>query len=399
MHAPAHEPHERRGNDAGGPHDAAGYLPSLDGLRALGVSMVLGAHVGEGFSDVSDSAVVRALVAVSRTGPAGVDLFFVLSGFLITGILLASRGEPRYFRSFYARRTLRIFPLYYTYLALLPVVLALIPSAHEALRSYGRSWPWYALYLTNLKILFFYDRDIGSVHHLWSLAVEEQFYLLWPLVVAALPRRGLTLFVVASLLLAPLVRGVWSAHGGEPIEIYMSSWTHADGLLVGAGIAILRTDATRWHALGRWILPVFCASLVGLLITRAAFGEALADHPLYARAGHFSLLAALFGAVLVYCVRSDERGQPLRMLCNAPIRQIGARSYGIYVYHFLLLRLLGAPLEALFGRGAFGLLSTLLGIALASYALAELSFRFIERPALRLKRFFPRPHAGEARPQ
>jgi len=162
----------------------AGFVPALDGLRGIAIILVMLHH----FTYYRPtSGIDEQIVSVLIFFWTGVDLFFVLSGFLITGILLDTRGNERYFTSFYARRILRIFPLYYLILFLALVVLPKFPAVHTVLIGQDASvdlppqWPYW-LYLTNFSIA-----DRGWVHGwvdvAWSLAIEEQFYLIWPLVV------------------------------------------------------------------------------------------------------------------------------------------------------------------------------------------------------------------------
>ena len=165
----------------------AGFIPALDGLRGIAIILVMLHH----FTYYRPTSGIDALIgSVLFFGWTGVDLFFVLSGFLITGILLDTRGSERYFTSFYARRTLRIFPLYYLVLFLAFVVLPKFPAVHPVLAGQADvppQWPYW-LYLTNFSIA-----DRGWVHGwvdvAWSLAIEEQFYLVWPLVIWLCPPR------------------------------------------------------------------------------------------------------------------------------------------------------------------------------------------------------------------
>ncbi len=149
------------------------HLPSLDGLRGLAIAMIVVFMQAKGWTELTE------------VGRHGVDLFFVLSGFLITDILLRARGQPRMFSSFYARRALRICPVYFVYLAFVACFLALF-APPEVSASFRRAWPWYAAFLTNIKLALFFDNDVGSAQHLWTLAIEEQFYLVWPMQVASL---------------------------------------------------------------------------------------------------------------------------------------------------------------------------------------------------------------------
>src|SRR5688572_4277989 len=187
-----------------------------------------------------ETGVDRVLAGVPLFGWVGVDLFFVLSGFLITGILLDTRGSDRYFTTFYARRTLRIFPLYYLVLFLGLVVLPNFPEAHQALTGVGDNpppqWPYW-LYLTNFSIA-----DRGWAHGwldvAWSLAIEEHFYLVWPLVIWLCPPRVMAALCAVIILAEPAARIFARATNVDPLPIYVLTWFRVDGLAIGALLAL-----------------------------------------------------------------------------------------------------------------------------------------------------------------
>ena len=195
------------------------HFPELDGLRGIAILLVLATHYQMAIP--AHTAAERALKNILAHGWAGVDLFFVLSGFLITGILYDSKGQSNYFRNFYGRRTLRIFPLYYGFLAV--VLIGLIATAtarhwNPSLPQFRNLWslqPWLWTYTFNIACALGH----GSAHlgQLWSLSVEEQFYLVWPLVICFFPRRLLVptcvTLIIGALALrillfcyAPLIR-------------------------------------------------------------------------------------------------------------------------------------------------------------------------------------------------
>src|SRR5262249_41446351 len=174
------------------------YLPELDVLRGFAILAVMFHHIGK---DVP----ALHLEGIGRYGWTGVDLFFVISGFLITRILMEAKTKPHYFRNFYARRVLRIWPMYF---ALLLFAFALLPLAMPTLRAriFAEAHPWQA-YLFFVQNLFSVKEiAFGPVGVTWSLAIEEQYYLLWPLLVLLLSRRALTYSAVGAFACSIIVR-------------------------------------------------------------------------------------------------------------------------------------------------------------------------------------------------
>src|SRR4029077_8518462 len=191
------------------PSNLRGHLPALDGMRGLAVMMVLVFHfVGQ---MLPTNALERAIVGVTKHGLLGVDLFFVLSGFLITGLLYEAHDKPNYLRNFYMRRVLRIFPLYYGVLALVFFVAPLIPPLLGPTLDYlldRQAWAW--LYGINVYLAGHEEWSFSYLNHFWSLSVEEHFYLVWPFVVLLLARwpRALIAVSLAISLGAMLARVV-----------------------------------------------------------------------------------------------------------------------------------------------------------------------------------------------
>ncbi len=206
------------------------HVKALDGVRGLAVLMVILYHME--YLAPRSSLWAKALLAPLRIGWAGVDLFFVLSGFLITGILLDTRESPNYFRSFYARRALRIFPLYYLVLSGI-LVLAHFTSTLNYVLPVSHDRFFYFVYLNNWWP-FLRDTWHGNIlGHFWSLAVEEQFYLLWSLCVFAIARRHIRLAALCGIAGALVIRCALFLHGGTTRDVIENTFSRMDALLVG----------------------------------------------------------------------------------------------------------------------------------------------------------------------
>src|SRR5438445_1418758 len=199
---------------------------------------------------------------ISRTGWIGVDRFFVLSGFLITGILYDAKESNHYFRNFYVRRVLRIFPLYYGALIIFLVVLPWLRPGNPAVQSMTRDAVWYWTYLSNVRIAH-NGGDFGAIGHFWSLAIEEQFYLIWPVVVLALRRRQLQACCLACVIGALFVRVGLNVAGNETAAFVLTP-ARIDALAVGAYLALSARGPAGLNPTSRWAsirgVPEPCAS-------------------------------------------------------------------------------------------------------------------------------------------
>jgi peptidoglycan/LPS O-acetylase OafA/YrhL len=349
-----------------------GHISTLDGLRAFAILAVIIHHYGEYYllPIHPNSSLLRDVV---ESLGMGVDLFFVLSGFLITGILLDALGKPYFFKRFYWRRGLRIWPLYYVFL--LAVLLV-----HRQIFSRIGVAP-FALYYRN-----FLGPDHASdiyIGQFWSLCVEEQFYLVWPVVLFFLPKRMRLPLIVLLIGAAFCFRIYFSWRGMDPYIIYRLPFCHMDVLLAGAMLAVLTRIGIAEHTFGMicWTACVLgAAGLIGL--------ESSLLPKLNIILVPFAITSSafLFGGIVGLCIRA--RGARTRAFLGSHfLGEISKRSYAMYVFHLLPLyasvvlldRAKSLPNEAV----AALVLMTLVG--LITYGMAWLSWRFLEEPILRLK--------------
>src|SRR5271156_2419720 len=364
-------------------------LPVLDGLRGIAILTVFFYQYAGGFHKTASSGVLHALGMLFGFGWSGVDLFFVLSGFLITGILYDTRADAGYYKNFYARRVLRIFPIYYLFIA---VNLLLTPVL-------GAHWK-----LGQLSFLFYMGfpfalvwPELGQAHisplvrinHLWSVNAEEQFYMIWPWMITKLrSSRAILRACIVAGTLAVLLRIVICVSGRLSI-----AWTHdfllcrMDALALGAAIAILVRGPLQERTL-RWAPLVFVLTasvVVGICVIRRTV-----DHsdPVIATGG-FSLIALAYGALLLSALR---KGTWLEWLLSTRILRIfGKYSYGMYLYDFPLTVILSPQREFFIARAhsyAIGSAVFLAFCLIVNLLIAAASFHLIESPIMRLKSRF-----------
>ena len=369
------------------------HYKGLNGLRGVAVLMVLVQHY-------------IVLAARFEWGWIGVRIFFVLSGFLITGILYDTRNAERRWSVFYARRALRIFPLYYGVL-LLGVLL--YPFFRWVIHPSYVLWP---LYLQNFS-RFIWPGDISSgvvdhlrstrftnpqfflfYGHFWSLAVEEQFYLIWPLVVFAVKRRETLIKICAAVIvLSPIARLICCFALSRTLIVAgfeeRFTFLQCDALLLGALFALWmrgpHPDLTR---LGKWLLwGLLAVIVVSEILCSRLYGRALEPaigDPIFASIG---FTCVNLGSMALVLLAIDPTTWLSRFLEIRGLRWLGTISYGFYVFHdmphFLynvIVARLGLPNPRNVGNALVGLIGTLI--------LASLSFYGFERPILRLKRYF-----------
>jgi len=314
----------------------------------------------------------------------GVDLFFVLSGFLITGILLDTRGTPHYFKNFYARRVLRIFPLYF-------LTVGILALFYRNCAAYF--WAC-VLFLGNFSIPGIVIPDGAAVF--WSLAIEEQFYLVWPALVRFSSRRGITLTALALVLISPALR-VWATHNGVPYDhIYGYTWYRCDSLAIGALMAVW--VRSQWNTRRNSLRLSYGLLGLAIAITIGGIPFGIMDRSSVFRytQGQLVFTAMLLGAVTLADTKATA------WLRIAPMVAIGELSYCLYLTHLgiqdFCFKVIGPLVVSKFGGRTTAYVVALSAVWLAaSFLVAILSRRYFENPILALKKKFEyRPKAAAA---
>jgi peptidoglycan/LPS O-acetylase OafA/YrhL len=356
----------------------------LDGVRGIAILLVVLFHLELSYP----SGAARLLFAPLLVGWSGVDLFFVLSGFLITGILIDTRDCRNYFSSFYMRRVLRIMPLYL--FAVLAYFAIALPFAHHLgvwQARDGSAQVWFWLHLSNWPPAS--GTVVPFIGHFWSLSVEEQFYLAWPLVVL-LVRPSRLIYVCCGVVVAALALRVIFVNSSF---VYYLTPFRMDALGVGCLVAaIIRNEAWREavQARVRWI--VF-ANLATLLTIMALMHSPRPFNPWMSTFG-YTCFALLYGFLVFAAFSQAGTVNWLAVQLRRPfLRAFGKYSYAIYVFHTAIITTLdnirkqvaqGLPANA---QVVVAILCMVMSIA-ASYAAARVSWNLLEKRCLALKRYF-----------
>jgi peptidoglycan/LPS O-acetylase OafA/YrhL len=364
--------------------EAPGRIPELDGFRSIAIWMVLVSHLIAGWTVAPGSfqGIPLPVLWVLGRGWYGVDLFFVLSGLLITGILLDSRDSPHYFRNFYGRRALRILPVYLTVIAFSALY-------------YRNSEPFFILSVLFLANIAHY---IGvAVPHgpggFWSLAVEEHFYLGWPLAVRLLSRRMLVALSLSIVCAEPVLRGIAFWRGADPeMLIYPASWFRFDGLALGALLAVWVRSPRASRSASLRVAGLMLAISLAIVGGGAPFGV-VGTKTLAGTALRYTHMQLLFGSAILAGVALT--GSRATWLLRTSFMRVSADlSYCVYLIHmivgdiyFALLDRFGIDLPGVIGaRNAFFVqCAAIVGV---TFGLAALSKKYLEDPFLRLKKRF-----------
>ena len=369
--------------------DSSSRIPELDGLRGLAILLVLAWHYPVNLLQGHTEYGLSFFAMAGRLTWSGVDLFFVLSGFLIGGILLDARDSPRYFKVFYIRRFCRIVPIYAVLCILFWTLAGLGHSYlwHGRLWTFGFSMPWYsyATFTQNFWMWRFGTFGARGMSATWSLAVEEQFYLTLPLLIRIVPRPRLGHVLGGLILSAPLLRmclAFLPMH--SQLGAYVLMPCRADSLLLGVLAALLlrRSDVRAYLAGHQRLLNL---SLLALFLGVVLF--TLNDWDVFSSEmtlGGYTWLALFYLCLLLIAVTQKDHIVS-RALRNSQLRSLGAIAYGTYLFH---LPILGLSFALLRRHGPAFITSSdaeVAFLALAfTFALATLSWRFFEKPIVNL---------------
>jgi len=393
-------------------------VPVLDGIRGVAILLVMVFHFWEnGTSRTGPTLWQHVYMYLAGMGWTGVDLFFVLSGFLITGILYDARASTHYFRVFYGRRTVRIFPLYYAALIFFFVAVQfLLAHIHHGVSAAMRD----SIHTTPIAKLFAWTYIINwyegfrgweaiphPLQHFWSLAIEEQFYLVWPFLVLKLSRRRLIAVCFAIMAAAFTLRGIlFEMH--RPVAAYTWTICRADSLAVGAIVALCFRDPDDWKILLKWARRLVLPALCGLILVRALNPDCMAGPGDAPSLSMDTLGISLNGIFFAFCIAlamgTPSGSRTRRTLGNPFLRFFGKYSYCLYVCHLpiiavlakagfssdqIALRLHTSQLMGVLIVNAIGFALSL-SVALASWNLYEKQWLKLKNlPALRRKSQLP----------
>jgi len=353
-------------------HSKRPYYPALDGLRGLAILLVVVYH-NFGF------------INYSSFGWLGVDLFFVLSGFLITDILLQTLGKRNFLKNFYLRRVLRIFPLYYLCLILFLIIIPrfeLLPDSNYYVAN--QAWLW--SYLQNWLYIFRGNDNTVSLHHLWSLAVEEQFYLVWPLVILLFrkPKYLMVLLVLMLVGVMALRLWIWTYDVSDLSYYKLYTFTRIDGLCIGCMIAVMRRINLSFLKKYTSLIILFFAviNFAFFFINRSY----QFSFPYLALVG-YTTFAVIFGLLVNEAVSGHSR-LINQVFSLRPLRFLGRISYGLYIFHWPLYLLLRRWLEPRL-TGEMPAISAPMLVSIiataAAIGISWLIYRYYENYFLKLK--------------
>ncbi len=368
-------------------------IKELDGLRGVAVVLVMALHIFKRAAYFTDHALLETFTTITTVGWVGVDIFFTLSGFLITSILLRSKTEEHYFRNFYVRRALRIFPLYYAAIAL---VLLFAPKVEpEFTEQLSTALPIMLLYQQNWALLFNGFHITQYLGITWSLAIEEQFYFIWPFIVYKLSREQLVKasvgYIVVSIIVRILGTLFWPSISQASTFFYYTSFARFEEMLFGGLLAVFITYEGSHEKVRRFAAPLFIISLaVFIILHLMSLPDSL--HPAYSSIpltlGGYTT-AALFSLGLIGVFITHPPENILRRIFQNPILTfLGKYSYSIYLFHMTAALILLDVFWHSELRGWKPYILYSVTTYIVSVLIALLTWNLLEKHMLSLKKYF-----------
>jgi peptidoglycan/LPS O-acetylase OafA/YrhL len=345
------------------------YRKELDGIRAIAAFMILVYHFFKHFD--GNSILVRTIGPYTEFLQYGVSLFFVLSGFLISRILISTRQDKYYFRQFYIRRVLRIFPLYYLFLVIYYFIQPFI-FQYPVVPFSNQVYFW--TYLQNFATTFEWPA-VGPIHF-WSLSIEEHFYLFWPLIIYYCRLNKLQYAMFLTILIAVLVRILLISNG---YKVFYFTFARMDELAAGGLLAILELKNKLLTTNSKKFLITGIAIIILTAILWTIFDGK--ENPVIQVLKYLMFSGVFFSLIgYVICLPNDHY---LKKILMFPFLQYSGKiSYGLYVFHLLCFELfsnfLKTPYSLINFAGSVGL----------TFLVASISYHFFEKKFLQLKRFF-----------
>jgi peptidoglycan/LPS O-acetylase OafA/YrhL len=352
------------------------HYPALDGLRGVAILLVVLFH-NFGF------------IKQSYFGWLGVDLFFVLSGFLITTILINEVGKQDYLKNFYIRRVLRIFPLYFLCLTIFLIIIPALGLYKEELTYFIKNQWWLWTYLQNWLYSFHLTSDAKMLTHLWSLAVEEQFYLVWPFIILVIksPRKLFFIMLTVLVLVIATRSIIWLCRIEDLNYTTLYTFTRIDGICIGSMVALLMRVKPYLITknMAAIVLVLAAMNFIFYLINKSDGN----NYPYFAFVG-YTTFCAMFGLLVHEIVTSNKTTITNKIFSVSPLRFFGKISYGFYVFHWPVYLMTqqyffnylqnNLQLSGAYSRIGASILST--GLA---FLISIISYYYFERYFLRLK--------------
>jgi peptidoglycan/LPS O-acetylase OafA/YrhL len=359
-------------------HSNNAHIPVLDGIRGMAIILVLIFHL---FSNH---------LPIAKIGWVGVDLFFVLSGFLITGILLRSKKRSAYFKNFFSRRVLRIFPLYYLVLiSFMLIVPALNFTSYINNSKYLiNNQVYFWLYTQNWIASFDNNWPIGNpLSHFWSLAVEEQFYLFWPFLMYYFKDKNLKWVCIIIILCSIIFRNILVFGGFSWVSAYVNTFARLDTLAIGSLLAILINYNRELVESNSKSVMIFSGFV--LLCTVVVSRSAGFANPAIQSFG-YTIIAIFFSSIITFSLVSGSFFEIL--FSNKIMRFFGKYAYGLYVYHVIFLRVFAKSINtkyfSIIGNQLYADYFTSFSILFASIIISFASFQLFENRILYFKKYF-----------